>query len=62
MDEKWKVFSVMCVMKDLPQERSEAREVLKLATELVELHGHETPAALKSKRKLATARKGRKAA
>lgn len=45
--EKWKVWSVMQIMRQLPQERSEAREILKLATELVELHGHETPVALK---------------
>jgi hypothetical protein len=49
-------------MRGLPQERSDAREILKLATELVEFHGHETPIALKPKLKPTTARKKRNAA
>jgi hypothetical protein len=61
MDEKWKVYCVMSVMRMLPQERSEAREVLKLANELVEFHGHDTPMALRPKPKAATARKKRNA-
>jgi hypothetical protein len=42
-DETMKVWCVMQVLRQLPEERGEAREVLKLVNDLAPMYGYDDP-------------------